>query len=290
MPRQENYRSDILSVQEPTFTASRIVSFPEEAILREYISTPIGTDKLDTIELHFYSIPKNVLLLSLLVDIRESDILKSHIVSYADGTQKNYLRIDFTELFRKNQITLVPGNYKMVLNFFSDMIGSTQNKKMIVQQISDSRTELQLSFKDTSDVELLQTNMAELREYVVPTYNSQEIIRVLEQIFVTGATLQDENIGITYDALANFRGQFDTIGFPDQIANRILRVGLQFNENLKIEIEAILSEIFIEIRDFINLNYPSEIKDDDLRDIIESVIRMKILDAKERVDSKINLF
>jgi hypothetical protein len=289
MPRQENYRSDVLAVQEPTFTASRIVSFPEESILREYTPASVGSDKLDNIEIHFYSIPKNILLTSLTVNVREEDILKSHIVSYADGTQKNYIRIDFTELFNKNRTTLVPGNYKMVLNFFSNIIGDINDKKMLIEMISDSRTELQLKFRDTADVELIQKNMMELREYVIPTYNSQEIIRILEQIFVTGTSLQDEDIGITYDYLINPRQQFDTVGISSGIVNRILRLGESFGQNLKAEMENILSEIFIEIKNIISLNYPSEIKDDILRNIIEETIYVKIVEASDRIDGRVKL-
>jgi hypothetical protein len=288
MPRQDNYRSDILAKQDPTFITSRVVSFPEELILKEYIPASFGFDSPDNIELHFYSIPNNALLLSTRIDITEADvsILKTHVVSYADGTLKPYIRIDFTELFTKKNIVLLPGTYKLVINFFSDMVGSYSDRRLYIQEISDSRTELQLAFQEAPTQQVFEKNNYEAYEYVIPKYNSAQLIRILEQIFVKGVDRNDPSVGILYDSIVDVSVNNELI--PQEAVNRIIRVGEQFNNDLRDDINELLFQIFVELKTTISRLYPLEIDSRIVKQLIIDAIQQAILENKT-VDRRVVL-
>lgn len=194
MPNQLNFRSDITTITEPKFFASRIVNLPEEAILFQEIAGQIGYEQFDNIEVHFYEYRTNVLVLSTIIRPTDEDVLKLHITSYTDGTYTTYLRIDFTKLFELKNITLLPNTYKMVLNFFSDEIGSYENRTLFIQEISPSQTELQLAFNNVNT----QDNNLLLYEFISKSFSKPFADGVSQKIFKSGITLNDPTEGITY--------------------------------------------------------------------------------------------
>ena len=186
MPNQANFRSDITTQTEPRFAASRIVSNPNELILFEEVPASFAFDAHDTLEVHFYTTPGNQLLLSTTITLSDQ-IIMSHIVSYSDNSYKNYIRIDFTKLFIDKNLILVPGDYKLVLNFFSDEIGSYTDRRLTIDTISPSRTEVQLTFNNIIDTVTRNNDVYLLREFVI------------NYIFVCDANYGMQQQGMTSD-------------------------------------------------------------------------------------------
>jgi hypothetical protein len=200
MPNQANFRSNITTQTEPRFTASRIVSNPSELILFEEVPASFAFDAQDNVEVHFYTIPGNQLLLSATVTLND-EVVKSHIVAYNDNSYKNYIRIDFTKLFVDKNLILVPGDYRLVLNFFSDEIGSYTDRRLTIDTISPTRTEVQLTFNNVIDEVTRRENQYLLKEFVEPSFTKADAVGVAEKIFKSGVELDDSTEGVTADTI-----------------------------------------------------------------------------------------
>lgn len=285
MPNQYNFYSDVTSKIEPRYVASRIVNVPSSEILYEELPGSFAYDIHDNIELHFYTISTNQLILSTIIKL-EDEIVKSHVVSYADRSYKNYIRIDFTKLFIDKNLVLVPGDYRMVINFFSDEIGSYDNKILNIDKISDSRTEVQLSFNNTIDDVTVDINNILSKEFVEKGLDRIYAVGAAEKIFRSGVELNDPTEGINASTIAN---NIDSVIAQtyDNTIGRIDRIQLrsQFDTALNNFIvslyESIAEEIF-KIGD-------ERIQEDEYQDIINAVVDKKLNMLQSSVSSKIRI-
>lgn len=275
MPNQNNYRTDLTKKTESRFTTSRIVNVPDDVILNEEIPASFGFDTGDNIEIHFYTAVGNQLLLSVLIGANE-DIIKSHIVAYNDGTYKNYIRIDFTKLFLDKELILVPGDYRMVLNFFSDEIGSYTNRKLQIDTISDSSTEVQLSFSDTTDNIRRQENLYLLKEFVDPSIDKINAAATMDKIFKSGVELNDETEGLYY---TNILTQADLTLLQD----------LNIYGNFIDELHALLLDLGNFIKDDIVINGDDLIQKDEFQKLITSTVQLKLQTMKLKFQESLKL-
>lgn len=285
MPRQPNYRSDIENIQDPRFTASRIVRVASELIYYEELPASFAFDNEDNVEIHFYTIPGNELILSTLINIGEN-ILKSHIVSYADGTYKNYLRLDMTKLFIDKNLTLIPGDYFMVMNFFSDEIGNYNTRKLNVDIVSPSRTEVQLSFSDTTDEIAFNKNLSLLKEFIEPSFNKPDAVGAGEKIFKAGVETGDIRVGMTADAVVN------KIEVPtgQTYNNTIARIDrLKLRNIFDKQVNDFLPELFKYIREEIVINGDERVQQDEYRKLINDVVKKKIANLQQTLDNRIRV-
>jgi hypothetical protein len=289
MPNQSNFRSDITTEQEPRFLASRIVNFPEEEILLEQIPASFGYDIFDNIELHFYTVPDNFLIASLVVNAEDDDILKSHIVSYADETFKNYIRVDFTKLFEKNQIILLPGDYKIVMNFFANEIGSYNDKRMFIQEISESRTEVQLQFFGTQNLIKREENINSLKEFVPPSFSRPVAIGVAEKIFRSGIQLSDDTEGLTYNnILENI--ELEEIGQTfEETIGKVRKLSPVAEDLVEESINNFLPRLYEKIREEIVIRGDRRIQEDEFRNFIESVVDSELKYLQSTIDRRISI-
>jgi hypothetical protein len=288
MPNQYNFRSDVTNISQPRFSTSRIVRSTDEGILLEQLPSSFGYETYDVIELHFYSIPDNILILSTIIDVENAeDILKSHIVSYNDGTFKNYIRIDFTKLFEENNLILVPGDYRMVLNFFSDEIGDYDSRKMYLQQISESGTEVQLAFYPPVDEVEQRSNEDELREFVEPSFDRPTAVGVTEKIFAAGVRLDDPSEGLTYQNIT------DNIETPtanqtvESTLDRIARLGEPVVNEFEKDIEDFLLLLYEYIKNEIIIKSDRRIQENEFQEFIEQAINSKLPDLQKLVENRI---
>jgi hypothetical protein len=251
MPNQENFRTNLSAVADPRYTASRIISVTDNLILNEEVPASFAFDTDDVIEVHFYTTVGNQRILSATINPSDG-IIKSHIVSYQDNSYKNYIRIDFTKLFVDRNLILVPGDYRMVLNFFSGEIGTYENRKLNIDVISDSRTEVQLSFNDTVNDVVLRENLYLLKEFVEKGFNKSDAVGTAEKIFESGVQLNssDEgltafNIGLNIDTPLANQTREDTL-------DRVNTLGLTeiFNQQLN----SFLPELYTFVREEIVIN------------------------------------
>lgn len=213
MPNQQNFNSNLEGAisSSDRFVSSRIINEPNDLILLETVNSAFGSNPTDYIELHLYTIPTNALVLSTTISPNDK-FVSSHIVSYRDNTLKNYLRIEFTELFKEKRLIVVPGDYYMVMNFFAEEIGNYQTRRLKIDRISSDRTEVEISFvNNTTDV--FDINKKDMKEFVLPSFTKGSMIsftnEVLSQTDTTltaleklsaQTVLQNDYLVPTYDA------------------------------------------------------------------------------------------
>lgn len=289
MPNQVNFRNDISNITDPRFIASRIVKFPEEGILQETIPASFAYDAYDNIEIHFYTVPGNELVVSDVVSISETEILKTHVVTYDDGTLKNYIRIDFTKLFETRNQIIIPGDYKVALNFFSDEIGSYYDRNLFVQLISDSKTEVQLAFStNTSDVAIAE-NKHDLYEFTTKSFDKSNAVGVAYKIFASGVELNDDSEGLTYD---NILQNIELSDIQQTYANtiaRIKRLSETSESAFENQIKSFLNDVYETLRELIIINGDRRIQESEFRDFIDKAVSIKFQELQASVDRRIIL-
>jgi len=286
MPNQANFRSNITTQTEPRFAASRIVSNPSELILFEEVPASFAFDAQDNVEVHFYTIIGNQLLLSTTITLNDN-IIKSHIVAYDDNSYKNYIRIDFTKLFVDKNLVLVPGDYKLVLNFFSDEIGSYTDRRLTIDTISPSRTEVQLTFNNVVDDIARREDEYLLREFIEPAFNKIDAVGVAQKIFESGVELNDPTEGVTADTIVQ---NIEIPVINQTYANTIARIDkLNLRESFDIQLNDFLLQLYTFISEEIVINGDDRIQQDQYEQIIRSVVRDNIGNLQQIMDMRINV-
>ena len=268
MPNQSNFRSDITTVTDNRFNASRIVRYPTEGVLNEEVPASFGFSDGDNIELHFYTIPGNQLLLSIRLD-RMDNVIKSHIVSYTNGPSKNYIRIDFSEIFRKKNLILVPGDYRMVMNFFSDEIGSFDYKKLNITTISPSRGEIELTFNDSDGEVSIDENQRLVYEFVEPSMEKIYAVGAADKIFKSGVQMNDPTEGLTASNILT-------------TADRSLLTSLGNRVAFETDLNNFLLELGNFIKEDIIINGDQLIQRDQFENIITTAVQQKIVSMKTK--------
>lgn len=286
MPNQNNFRSDVTTTSDIRYTASRIVRYPEEGILLEEIPGSFGFDREDNIELHFYTITSNQIVLSTIIRA-EDGVLKAHVVSYSDGTYKNYIRIDFTKLFVDKGLILIPGDYRMVLNYFSDEVGSYEDKRLSIDTISESRTEVQLTFNNSTDEVIVEENKQLAREFIVKSFEKVDAVGVAEKIFFSGVELDDPTEGI------NSTNIIENISIPslnqsyENTISRVERLGIrpQFEES----VNSFLQKLYESVREEIVIYGDDRIQQDEYEAVIQKIVTQQIENLRQVVDGRIKI-
>lgn len=284
MPNQNNFRSDITTKTEPRFLASRIVNSPSELIFYEEIPASFAYDQDDNIEIHFYSVTTNQLILSTVIKLSDA-IVKSHLVEYTDKTYKNYIRIDFTKLFVDKNLVLLPGDYRVAINFFSDEIGRYDNKILRIDFITESRTELQLSFNNTVDEPTVTDDNRLAKEFVEKSFNKIDAVGAAEKIFKSGVTLNDPNEGVTAtNVIQNIEVVDQT--YADTIG-RIEKVGIR--QEFEKDLNDFILDLYKSIAEEIVIINDERIQEDEYRIIIEDIIDKKLENLRNAVDARIQI-
>lgn len=288
MPNQYNFRTDVTNITEPRFTASRVVSVQDQSILLETIPASFGFEDLDNIEVHLYSDPANNLIVSTIINLPEDiDVIKSHVVFYENQTFKNYIRIDFTKLFENKNLIIPSGQYRMVLNFFSNEIGSYNDRKLFVQTISPSRTEVELSYYPTQSISTRRANENELREFVQKSFDKPVAAGVTDKIFRSGVRLDDPTEGVTYESLVN---NIEIESIDQTFDNTIQLVkNLNLEEVFSQQLESFIVSLYDDIVNEINLNGDRRIQEDEFQTFVNDVIERRVEELQSVTDSKIFL-
>ena len=281
MPNQYNYRSDVTTRTDPRYIASRIISVTDTGVLDDYLPASFGFETFDALEIHFYTIPDNILVLSTSLDVENAaDVLKSHVVSYDDGSFRNYIRIDFTKLFEINDLIVIPGDYRMVINFFSDEVGTYTNRNLYISEISDSRTELQLNFFPQTDPEVAAQYQDDLREFVEPSFDRVTAIGVAEKIFASGVRLDDPDEGITYENILPYI-------IDDESLRRIESLGPSVAEKFREDVEQFFTILYETIREEIVIISDRRLQENEYKELIVQVIQRRIPELRALVGNRI---
>lgn len=281
MPNQNNFRSNI-NKSEPRFLASRLVRLPEEELLLEEIPASFGYDNEDVVEIHFYTVQENALLLSLTAPLN-SGILKSHLVSYDDNTYKNYLQIDFTKLFVDKSIIFIPGEYRVVFNFFSDEIGSYDDRQLEIKTISPSRTEIAVGFPPiTPPNEVLQQFQQDtIYEFTTPAFSKPDAVGIMEKIVTSGVRLNDSGEGMTTtNVLPNIQN-------PERTINALTNAELL--TELQEKLDDFIPRLFETVRREIVTNDDIYLQKEDLITYLRYAISVKIGQLQNTMNRRVKI-
>lgn len=226
MPNINNFETDITQLAElySKFTVSRVIANKKDDLLDLEVPAEFDQKFLDNnIEINLYSLADNSLIYSDF--IKNSQAITIQNVQYSDNTSRTLLFIDFKKL--DVSTTIPSGQYSVTLNFFTDEIGSYDNRILKISKISTARTEVELKLMDTN-------RQKELETFAVPRIPVQYIKDVLKQIFnQEGAdeiSLPTSPIKIDQDVVYenfnnNYGQQLITYGF-DQDAGGGARPGI----------------------------------------------------------------
>jgi len=163
MSNQTNYVQAIPGNPQ-SFSISRIAESENDTdIILGRQPGEFGFDVDDNIEMHFYD-SVNRLVGSVIIPVA-TGIISARTIVLSDGTKDEKVVIDMTRVQKELGLLIPPGTYNVILNLFSDEIGTYTNPKMIVEEVSPSRTELRLGFNTT----FTNTEQQELFEFVQPS-------------------------------------------------------------------------------------------------------------------------
>jgi hypothetical protein len=136
------------------------------------IPTNVANLEKTNIEINFYSLFDNSLVYSDVVPASVGAI-STETFQYTDGTSRVLLFIDFSKLVA---YAFPQGQYQVVFNFFEDEIGSYTDKKLMVSQISVSRSEVELEY-------IGAPADSEIAHFTSPQINNTWVVDALKQIF-----------------------------------------------------------------------------------------------------------
>lgn len=284
MPNQSNFRSDVLFKTESRFLASRIVRLPNDEILLEEIPASFGYDSEDNIELHFYTLKTNGLIASFTTKVSD-EVVKLHIVGYDDGTYKTYLQIDFTKLMVDKNTTVVPGDYRVSINFFSDEIGSYDDRILAIQEISPSRTEIEVYFTNNFDSIAIEKNNTIIREFVEESFNKAEAIGVMKKVLQDGVQLNDDFEGLTANNIIQ-NIEIEGVQNIESTIGRLEVLGL--DDNFKTAINNYLPKIFEKIREKIVIG-DERIQASELEQFIRQELTTTIEQLQVSLDTRVTI-
>lgn len=287
MPNQDNFRSS-LNKEEPRFLASRIVRLPEENILLEQIPGSFGYDGQDYVEVHFYNIPENELVASLITKLSDNT-MKLNIVKYADESYKTHLQLDFTKMFLDNGIVVVPGDYRVALNFFSDEIGGYTDRRLSITQISPNRTEVELEFNNETEAKNIQENNILLREFIYKGFNRSDAAGIIQKIFEQGVELNDPREGVHIGNVEQ------NLTVPEKGITQTKADTLDLMESLGIrstfdqQVNEYIYNLFEKIQEEIIIKGDDRVQQDEMYAIIERAVKENISQLQTVVDSRIKV-
>jgi hypothetical protein len=175
MANQQNYTTNVSTYTNATkFNASRIIGDMRDNLLEIEIPSKFDVDNYQDkfVELHVYSLADNQLIYSTILDNIVSDALKVNTITYDDGSKRSLLFIDFSKI---STFDFPVGRYSVTLNFFSKEIGSHDDRPLVVNKISPSRTEIELLPNPE--------NIVTAYNFVLPAITTEWVLDAMKQIF-----------------------------------------------------------------------------------------------------------
>lgn len=163
MSNQSNY-VQIIPSNPQAFSVSRIAESENDTdIILGREPGLFGFSEDDNIEMHFYDYSSR-LVGSVIIPV-STKIISAKTILLPDGSTDEKVIVDMTRVQKELGLIIPPGTYTVSMNLFSNEIGSYTNPKMIIEEVSPSRTELRLGFATT----FTQTEQVELFEFVQPS-------------------------------------------------------------------------------------------------------------------------
>ena len=175
MANQLNYQSNIqqLSGQYTRYVVSRVIANKNDDLLDMEVPADFSEALLENnVEVNLYSLADNSLIFSDIVK-NVSGSIYTETLQYTDNSLRKLLYIDFAKV---RDLELPSGQYSITLNFFTDELGSYDDRILKINRISTSRTEVELKLTDV-------TQQKTLEQFAIPRIPAEFIKPVLRQIF-----------------------------------------------------------------------------------------------------------
>ncbi len=208
MPTQENY-VQFIPGNPQVVSISRLAEGENDTeVIFGRLPGRFGFDQDDNIEMHFYDSTNN-LVGSVLIPVNIG-IISGRTILLPDGTEDEKIVVDMTRVQKELGLLVPPGTYTVSINLFSNEIGAYNNPKMIIEEVSASRTELRLGFvaSNITDVEV-----SELFEFTQPGVPRATAASILAD------TLGVENLTSTQDQAAP--GPDEILGFTSNVIQKL---------------------------------------------------------------------
>ena len=203
MPYQENYAEDITNLTSGDRVVEKAIfrfAVPTDEIIAEVIGdNEIGLDdRREFLELHFYDRNTNKLVYSVAVPFTDDFLYVRDSVERLDkeiaaGNNKSIqLGLEFwnpedvgASLFGRYLSTVPAGTYNVLINFFSNELGTYNDKNWRISQINSTATELILEPIDPNkvpddhlgqfaDKSIFITHFRPFMEYMFETYKDDD--------------------------------------------------------------------------------------------------------------------
>lgn len=284
MANQENY-VQIIPNNPQVFSVSRIAeSENDQDIIVGRLPGEFGFNSDDNIEMHFYD-STNRLVGSVVIPV-STGIISAKTILLPDNEREEKVIVDMTRVQKELGLLIPPGTYTVSMNFFANEIGSYTDKKMIIEEVSPSRTELRLGFNRTvTDVET-----SELFEFVQPS-----VPRVVAAGFLgntvgisqggTSVQTEEDRRNLT-DFITKITDYLLSIN-PDLLA-QLVDLQPDAVDNLDLTIEFIAASIYDEFVSLLeatkNTKQFDRLQDSELQVILERAIDRAL------VNNNLNLF
>jgi len=184
MPRQENYQEDIANFSRGEGVDRVVIPFIYE---RTGIPTDFAEDlQRDFVEFNFYDLNSNALLETVTLtalENYENNYIYRRVTP--DTNDADELVVRTSQMVKDGVLRLSPGYYNVVVNFFSHEVGRVYSRPLRIVEgaISNSRKEIVVEYPmDFTDEERAAARN-EIREFVVPSMDIEDLIALVKQIF-----------------------------------------------------------------------------------------------------------
>jgi len=159
-------------------------------------------------------------------------------------------------------LILVPGEYRLVINLFSNEIGGYQNRNLVIQEVSNNRTEVQLRFRNPATISELEKNKRDIREFVIPSFPKNTSTLVAEQILKRGVENNDPLQGLLYENIME----------RTNALSRIKRLGDSVDQQLRENINQYILNIYEIVREELIISGDARIQSDEFFDLVSAAV------------------
>lgn len=221
MANQNNFKENTTQLSQDyiKYTVSRVIQSMSDNLLEMEVPATFPSEVLgNNIEINLYSLVDNSLIYSDFISNKTLGAVTVNTLQYTSGS-RNLLFIDFSKI---TDLVFPSGQYSATLNFFSDEVGSYDNRVLKVSNISPSRKEVELELTDISQLEYLT-------KFAIPYISAEYVENAIKQIFnqpeslnldsnTTGSQITSQSIASQFTA--TMQQDIITYGFDTGSGNQ----------------------------------------------------------------------
>lgn len=283
MAKLSNFETDINSLNR-TYTkymVSRIIDNPLNDLLEVELPTTIPEEF--TVEMQFYSLSNNGLVRTIILTSSDTDVFTATKLSYADTSERTLLYVDFSKL------SLVldgqEGKFQVVLNFFIPEIGRYDEPILVLNTISPSRTEVELSLNRKYATE---ENVNILTNFATPQISSEWVLDAVKYIcnqsIPENSQIPTDKTKISFDIISAFLPQ--TV--QTQLSNP--NISTEYTSSVKLSTQQLLDSTYAYATQSIQtyMNQDAIFTDTLIVNILSSSLSSAFINYQQKMEYKLS--